>query len=102
MNDWLNELNRDRPPADVVPGEGLTRADLLRMNSTVGKPVTGTVPGEVMLDLDGIPNAVEPARKVTSIFGGAQVTRAQLAAAGLTPHDVPNLHVTNTEGTSHV
>lgn len=98
MNAWRTEVRemfaRAREvPRDVVPGPGPTRDDLVRWNATVGQVVTGTIPGRLIEDVDGMPLGVEPSREITSIFGGASVTTAQLDAAGLTPDDVPNLDV---------
>ena len=95
MRDYVRRLfgDADRPPADVVPGEGPTRADYLRWNGATGKPSTGTRPGEVLLDPDGIPIGVGPSTEQTVIFGGVAVTRSELARVDLTPEDVPNLHL---------
>lgn len=84
----------DRPPRDVVPpGPGPSRETLLAMNDAVGTVVEQVIPGEVLVDLDGVPVAVEPSRTETSVFGGATVTRADLDRAGLTEADVPCLTV---------
>lgn len=87
----------DTPPPDVVPPQRResTAESYRRMNEAVGKVVTGTEPGEVLLDADGVPIGVGPTRQVRSIFGGAAVTVDQLARVGLTPQDVPNLTIIN-------
>lgn len=81
------------PPRDLVRGPGLTRADLIAMNAAVGTVVTGEIAGEVLLDVDGIPNAVGPSEKVSSYCGGIVVSSDQLHALGLTRQDVPNVTV---------
>lgn len=95
LDPWLAELRRDPAPRDVVPGGGLTREDVLRMNAATGTIREGTVPGRVLIDVDGIPTAVEPSRTIRSYFGGIGLTRAQLAALDLTPEDVPNVYILN-------
>lgn len=93
--DWLREVFEKQPPAprDVVPAEGLTRDDLLRMNEAVGTAATGTIPGKVIVDVDGLPIGVEESRTETTVFGGAVVTSADLERNGLTADDVPHLTV---------
>lgn len=90
---WLRSIFGDPPPRDIVPGPGLTRDDVLRMNAMTGKPVTATYPGDVITDVDGIPIGVQPSRTEEITFGGVALTRRQLADLDLTPEDVPNVHV---------
>lgn len=81
------------PPADVVPGSGLTREVLLAQNAATGTWQKVRIPGEVILDVDGNPIGMEPSREESVCFGGTVVTRSQLEKLGLTPDDVPNVKV---------
>lgn len=102
-SDFLRDLfNRlDDAPADVVPPSGMTRQDYINQNDATGKTVTVTIPGEVIYDVDGSPIGVEPPQVSEATFAGACVTRAQLAAVGLTPEDVPNLTVLTSPKENH-
>ncbi|WML63204.1 hypothetical protein [Rhodococcus sp. AH-ZY2] len=91
--DFLADLFRDDHPRDVVPGSGLTREDVLRMDAMTGRAVTATYPGQVLTDLDGVPIGVEPSRTEQITFGGVALTLRQLAELDLTPEDVPNVRI---------
>lgn len=99
MRDWLARLfeTSDQPPDDVVPTTKATpdemRQHYLRMNEIAGTWVEITIPGEVILDVDGMPIGVEPSRVENAYHGGAGVTRYQLEDVGLKPEDVPKLKV---------
>lgn len=85
-------------PADVIPRRpGPSRDAILAMNAAMGAPVDLEHPGEVMVDLDGIPVAVEPSRRERAVFAGATLTRADLDRVGLVPADVPNIRTIDTE-----
>lgn len=81
------------PPPDVVPPERrpMDRAELLRLNDQSGWAEV-TIPGEVILDADGIPTGVGPSRTET-VHRSTTVTTDDLESAGLTPDDVPELVV---------
>lgn len=85
----------EAPPADVVPPTPLTpeerREHLLAMNANAGWAEV-TIPGQVIVDPDGVPTGVEPSRTET-VHRGAAVTRSELERAGLTAQDVPNLTI---------
>lgn len=71
----------------------LTRNQLLELNAAVNRPVTVKEPGEVLTDLDGTPTAVGPTTKSEASIFGAIVSTGEVAAAGLTPTDLPNLRI---------
>lgn len=103
MDDETREFLRrlfdssDRPPEDVVPHERATPAEMrehyLRMNAIAGTWVEVTIPGDVILDPDGVPIGVGESRTELTYHGGAVVMRYQLEDVGLTPEDVPNLSI---------
>jgi len=93
MNGELFPRDREEIPRDIVPGSGLTREDLRRMNDATGKPCTGTIPGQVICDVDGVPIGVEPSREVASIFGGVVITRADAERLNVTPDEFPNVRI---------
>ncbi|HEY7053684.1 MAG TPA: hypothetical protein VH496_16345 [Mycobacterium sp.] len=88
----------DSPPRDVVPGSGPTREDYLRWNETADTIVEVTLPGEVLLDSDGVPNGMTPATTQTVYAAAVVVSTAELAKVGLSPDDVPNLRVLDPPG----
>lgn len=85
----------EAPPEDVVPPTPPTpeerRAHLLAANAAAGWAEV-TVPGQVIVDHDGVPIAVEPSR-TERVHRGTAVTPAELERAGLVAEDVPNLTV---------
>lgn len=87
----------DSVPEDVVPPTQLTRDErrehLLLMNRIADTYAEITIPGEVILDIDGLPVGVEAARTETVMRGGAVISTRDLELAGLTAEDVPNLCV---------
>lgn len=95
IRDYVRALfgTGNRPPADVVASTGLTREDLERQSANYGKPVTGTIPGEVITDPDGIPIAVTQSRTVTTISGGTIITAAQAEQFGIEPDDLPGITI---------
>lgn len=74
------------------------RARLLRLNELVGQSLNVIVPGEVLLDLDGIPAGVTASRHLPALTLGAVIASTELDRAGLTPEDVPNLKIIYPEG----
>ena len=76
-----------------------TREHYLKLNSLTDTEVTARLPGQMLLDLDGIPSAVEPTTTTSADVWHIYVTAGELAAVGLSPADVPNLHVITEEGT---
>lgn len=97
IRDFLGDLFGDPPPRDTVPPTSITLDDLQRMNDMVGKPVTVTIPGKVITDVDGVPIGVTESRTEPGGMFVAIVSRREIAALGLTPEDVqrdfPNLTV---------
>lgn len=78
-------------PRDIVPGKrGLTREALKRMNDMTGTTVDYTTPGEVLLDVDGTPNAVGPSSTTRAYFGGVAITTRDVERLGLTEDDLTN------------
>lgn len=91
---WDELTRRSSVPADIVPGRGLTRDDLLAQDAAAGTWAEVTIPGEVVLSPEtGLPIGFGEPTTETVYRGGSMVTHTQLAAAGLTPDDVPNLTV---------
>ncbi|MBU3749818.1 MAG: hypothetical protein FGM52_05105 [Mycobacterium sp.] len=81
-----------KPPADVVPHEGLTRDALLGLNLLAGSGRLVTVQ-DGALRVDGNTVAVSGPEVYTDHVSAPVVTRAAVERAGLTPADVPNLWV---------
>lgn len=92
-HDYLRRLFADPPPPDVVPGEGLTREDLRRMNDATGTVTTGTLAGEVVCDVDGIPTGVGESQTFRTYFGGVVITQSDADRLGYTPEEFPNIRV---------
>ena len=86
----------DSVPEDIVPPTPMTREErrehLLFMNRIADTYAEITLPGEVILDVDGMPVGVGPAR-TEWVHRSACVTTADLERAGLTADDVPKLSV---------
>lgn len=85
--------DEDQAPEDIVPPSGLTREDVLRASAAAGTVVDYTIPGAVLLDADGIPNAVGRPKTGQTVFGGLTITEAQLEKLGLTREEVPGVHI---------
>ena len=88
----------DPVPVDVVPVKRASaeelRAALLAQNAAAGTWGAVAPPAEVLVDVDGAPHGVAPpGEPVLTFRGAAQVTAAEVARAGLTPADLPNLSV---------
>lgn len=75
-------------PRDIVRGPGLTREALKRMNDMTGTVVDYTTPGEVLLDMDGMPNGVGPSTTSRSYFGGVAITPRDVERLGLTDEEL--------------
>lgn len=84
-------------PADVVPYPELTRAErrehLLTLNECADTWTEVTLPGEVVLDVDGIPIGVSAPRTECVYRAGSVITERDLERAGLTADDVPKLTI---------
>ena len=92
--DFLKHLfGGDHAPRDIVPGEGLTIEALRRQNDMTGKVVPITIPGEVILDVDGMPIGVEPSTTTRGYFGGTVITQADVDRLGIDPDDFPNIKI---------
>ncbi|BBZ63422.1 hypothetical protein [Mycolicibacterium monacense] len=93
--DWVRQVfsTAERTPQDVVPTPGLTREALERQSAAAGKPCSGTIPGKVICDPDGIPIGVEEARTVTGIFGGTVITEAEAERLGIAPGELPGITI---------
>lgn len=83
----------DPPPEDVVPRRGPDADTLRLLDAAHGQQVQIVIPGEVVVDVDGIPIAVEPPTTTTGSLAGATINRAELAATGLTEQEVPNVRI---------
>ncbi|OYO07886.1 hypothetical protein CGZ94_20675 [Enemella evansiae] len=92
-HEYVRRLFADPPPADVVPGAGLTRDDLHQMNAATGTVTTGKTPGEVIFDVDGLPLAVTESQTVRTYFGGVVITQSDANRLGFTPEEFPNIRV---------
>ncbi|WP_226438617.1 hypothetical protein [Rhodococcus yananensis] len=88
---WLRDLFGD-PPRDDTRGPGLDRETILRQNDMAGKVVHVTIPGQLVEDADGNPIGMTPNLTESSYFGVCMTLR-NLAEAGLTPDDVPNIRI---------
>lgn len=76
------------PPEDLVRPRGLSVAALDALAGQAGlADVEITEPGRVVLDVNGDPIAVEPARRTRGTLGSVVVTRRDLDALGVTPDD---------------
>jgi len=89
----LRNLFRNPAPRDVVRGPGLTREDLRRMNDRTGKLVETTTPGEVVLDVDGVPIGIERDQHGKAIFGGVAIFESDARRLGWTAEEFPNVIV---------
>lgn len=78
----------------------LTRKQLLDLDEAVDTATTVKQPGEVITDIDGTPTAVTATTTMRAAIYGVTVTANEVAAAGLTPIDLPNLNIIN-EGETH-
>ncbi|WP_137149465.1 hypothetical protein [Mycolicibacterium sp. CR10] len=85
-------------PADIVPTPGLTREDLERQSAAAMKPCTGSIPGQVICDVDGNPIGVEETRYVTAVFAGTAITDVQAEQLGITAGELPGIHIISTKG----
>lgn len=93
-NPWRDP--QSAPPEDIVPPDGprgLTREALIQQNNAVGTVGEYEIPGEVLLDPDGVPVGVGPSSVGRTYIGATFVTRAQLEALGLTEEEVPNVKI---------
>ena len=90
-----------RPPRDVIPPPPPSREDILRWNAAMAAGTTMNIsePGEILTDPDGVPIGVGPSSTTRETIGCMPVYRDQLAAAGLTEDDVPNLTIIDRKGT---
>lgn len=82
-----------RAPRDVVPARGLDRKALIELNAAVGGYVEVHVPGEVVADVDGVPNAVGPTTVESASLARCVVMAADVERAGLTAADLPNIKI---------
>ncbi|HPY26002.1 MAG TPA: hypothetical protein PLK19_16965 [Mycobacterium sp.] len=81
------------PPPDIVPRAGIDADTLRQLDAAQGQQVQIHIPGEVVVDVDGIPIAVEPPTTTTGSLAGVIVTRAELAATGLTEQEVSRVRI---------
>lgn len=93
MSELHDDLFGDLPPRDVVPRRGMTREQVMKINAAIGTTCQLEIPGEVTLDVDGIPTAVAPSRTEPHLFAGFAISDRELASLDLTPEDVPNVDV---------
>lgn len=83
FRDAWEEAKARRGPKDVVHG-GLTVDVLDSLNAATGQSLTLSEPGEVLLDVDGIPNAVGPTLTTTETLGGSMFSARQVRRLGMT------------------
>ncbi len=81
------------PPPDVVPRTGLT-PDVLRLMDASEGQLTITFPGEVIEDIDGVPNGVGPSTTVTAA-STVRISRAELESTGLPEKEIKNVRITD-------
>lgn len=93
MSERHNGLFSGLPPRDIVPGRKLTREQVLKINAAIGTTCQLEIPGEVTLDMDGIPIAVGPSRSEPHMFAGFIITERELADLDLSPEQVPHIRV---------
>ena len=84
---------RHRPPRDIIRGPGLTRADVLALNDAAGTHTDVLHPGQMTFDSDGTLTGMTPSRTTSDSIAAAMIPRAVLDRLGLTPEEVPNVHV---------
>lgn len=83
------------PPEDVVPRRGLDADTIQMLDAAQGQQIEITIPGNVLTDPDGVPIGVEAPTVATGSLAGVTIARADLAATGLTPQEVPNVRITD-------
>lgn len=75
-------------PRDVVPPSGLTLADLRVASDAADTWAEITEPGELLLDVDGVPCGVGPTQTIEVYRAGMCITQAVADRLGLTPADL--------------
>ena len=58
------------------------------------EPAEFHFPGDVVLDVDGIPAGVEPSTTVTAVTT-VRISRTELTRTGLTDKEIPNVRITD-------
>ncbi|MDQ1247532.1 MAG: hypothetical protein QG597_1902 [Actinomycetota bacterium] len=81
------------PPPDIVARRGIDADTLRLLDAAQGQQVQIHIPGEVVVDVDGIPIAVEPSTVTAGSLAGFTISRAELAATGLTEKEVPSVRI---------
>ncbi|OBA87127.1 hypothetical protein A5642_20545 [Mycolicibacterium mucogenicum] len=89
LRDALDAILKD---AGTSPGAALY-TDIAAMLDNALPEATGTIPGELITDPDGNPLGVGPSRTVTTSFGGTFITAAQADQFGITPGELPGIHI---------
>lgn len=77
----LEGLFGDLPPEDIVPPRLRTLEDLKAINTWEGNKTWG-MPGETLLDIDGIPNGAAPATETTEMTDKSVLTVAEVEHLG--------------------
>lgn len=99
----LFDAPRQTVPADVVPQREPNRDErrehLLTLNANADTWAEMTVPGDVILDVDGMPIGVSAPRTEGVYRAASVITERDLERAGLTADAVPNLTVVPTPTT---
>src|SRR5699024_5272452 len=82
----------DPTPTDVVdrePGPGITLETLRAQDDAAGTWAMITQPGEVILDIDGVPTGVQPGEQVPVERSGPVISAADAQRLGIDPADYP-------------
>lgn len=88
----VHDPERDITPDVVQPAaEPMTADDYLRVNETAGTWGKGNARYEITEDADGNVTGITGGEPVPVYRAPSVVSLAELAAVGLTRHDVPNL-----------
>lgn len=85
----------ERAPSDITHADdtGLTLETLRAQNDAAGSWRLVSVPGEIILDTDGIPAYAAPAEDVPTHIGGPVITQAGADRLGVDPADFPNVTI---------
>lgn len=83
----------DPPPPDAVPPTPITREELERISANYGKPIRGTVGGDIICDTDGTPIGVGESQPFESVDGGYLITDKTADRLGIREGELPGIHI---------